>query len=355
MNRKGVLYDVGRVMGGVSWRPLFDPNVIHRELSIIKNDLHCTAVKICGLDVTRLMIAAEDALSQGLEVWLSPEMWNKGQKQTLAYLVKAATAAESLRVRWPGRLVFSVGTEATLFQRGFLKCRDYTQRIHHLLLREQIKSGTSNLALNAFLRAANEAVRGVFHGQVTYSSVVRIETVDWSPFDFVCIDVYRDKHLKDSYGDFIKQYFTYSKPVIIGEFGCCTYQGAEDAGAQGHDIADQDPKRFLLHRVPLVGRLMHPQLKGDYVRDEGLQARELADQLHILDHVGVEGAFVHTFASPLLPYHDHPRYDLDMASYSIVKSYEDGRHGTTYPDMPWEPKESFQAVADYYASHGVLR
>jgi hypothetical protein len=44
-----------------------------------------------------------------------------------------------------------------------------------------------------------------------------------------------------------------------------------------------------------------------------------------------------------------------MASYSIVKSYEDGRHGTTYPDMPWEPKESFQAVADYYASHGVLR
>lgn len=30
-------------------------------------------------------------------------------------------------------------------------------------------------------------------------------------------------------------------------------------------------------------------------------------------------------------------------------SYYVGRaHGTTYPDMPWEPKESFRAVANYY-------
>ena len=42
------------------------------------------------------------------------------------------------------------------------------------------------------------------------------------------------------------------------------------------------------------------------------------------------------------------RYDLDMGSSSLVKSY-DGKHGTTYPDMPWEPKESFKAVAEYFA------
>jgi hypothetical protein len=35
-----------------------------------------------------------------------------------------------------------------------------------------------------------------------------------------------------------------------------------------------------------------------------------------------------------------------------VKYYEGGKHGATYPDMPWEPKESFRAVADYYAKHG---
>lgn len=28
---------------------------------------------------------------------------------------------------------------------------------------------------------------------------------------------------------------------------------------------------------------------------------------------------------------------------------EVGKHGTTYPDMTWGPKESFKAVANYYA------
>jgi hypothetical protein len=39
--------------------------------------------------------------------------------------------------------------------------------------------------------------------------------------------------------------------------------------------------------------------------------------------------------------------DLDTDSYSLVKPYPRGRHGTTYPDMAWEPKKSFTAVADY--------
>jgi hypothetical protein len=40
MKRKGVCYDVGRVMFGNNWRPTFDLNVIKREIEIIKNDLH---------------------------------------------------------------------------------------------------------------------------------------------------------------------------------------------------------------------------------------------------------------------------------------------------------------------------
>ena len=80
MKRRGVSYDVGRVMG-MNWRPTFDPGVVHRELEIIKNDLHCNAVRICGLDIDRLMKAAEDALGLGLEVWLSPELWNKSPRR----------------------------------------------------------------------------------------------------------------------------------------------------------------------------------------------------------------------------------------------------------------------------------
>lgn len=84
------------------------------------------------------------------------------------------------------------------------------------------------------------------------------------------------------------------------------------------------------------------------MRDEGLQARELTDLLGIFEDVGVDGAFVFTFVSPTSMYNEDPTYDLDMASYSLVKSYVD-KHGSTYPDMPWEPKESFKAVASYFA------
>jgi hypothetical protein len=334
MHRKGVCYDAGRVMMGEQWRPTFDPSIVHRELEIIKQDLHCTAVRICGLDLDRLMTATRDALAQGLEVWLSPEMWDKSQEETLAYLVEAAAATEQLRSSFPQRLVLSIGSELTLFMQGIVEGNNLLERMGHPAFWQQIKAGIHNKLLNAFLRDANKAVRQVFHGDVTYFSVP-LEMVDWSLFDFVGVDMYREARIKDSYGELIKQFFAYHKPVIVGEFGCCTYQGAEKAGGRGWAIVDP--------HNPL-------QLNGDYIRDEGVQACELTEVLSILNGIGVDGAFVFTFVAPTLPYHENPRHDLDMASYSLVKSYAD-KYGTTYPDMPWEPKASFAAVTAYYANH----
>lgn len=37
MKLEGITYDVGRVLG-MNWRPVFDPDVVHRELAIIKTD-----------------------------------------------------------------------------------------------------------------------------------------------------------------------------------------------------------------------------------------------------------------------------------------------------------------------------
>jgi hypothetical protein len=79
-----------------------------------------------------------------------------------------------------------------------------------------------------------------------------------------------------------------------------------------------------------------------------VQACELTDQLSIFDDMGIDGSFVFTFLQPTFNYNENPEYDLDMASYSLVKSYS-ASHGETYPDMQWEPKESFYAVANYYA------
>jgi hypothetical protein len=37
-----------------------------------------------------------------------------------------------------------------------------------------------------------------------------------------------------------------------------------------------------------------------------------------------------------------------MASYGVVKILEEGR-GSVYPDVGWEPKKSFHALAAAYA------
>jgi hypothetical protein len=353
MRIKGVSYDVGRMMG-FNWRPVFDRKSVRRELEIIKNDLHCNAVRICGLGIDRLMIAAEEALVQGLEVWLSPEIWDRSQPVTLAYVARAAAAAETLRLKWPEGIVFSVGSELTLFMNGIVEGRNFAARISNPTLMGHLKVGDHNKPLNDFLARANEAVRKVFHGKVTYASLVW-EAVDWSLFDYVGVDHYRTTRIEDRYVEMLKPSLSYSKPVVVTEFGYSAWQGGigsegfmGSAGLGGNII---DIRSQFLHQLPVIGRFVRPHLRGSYARDEGWQARKLVEQLAILGGTGVDGAFLFQFLSQITPFDEDPRYDLDMASSSLVKYFERGRHGTTYPDVTWEPKESFKAVADYYANH----
>lgn len=349
MRLKGVSYDAGRFMG-INWRPNFDPKVVHRELEIIKNDLHCNAVRVCARDIGRLMTTAEDALDQGLEVWLSPELWDKGEPETIQYLSKAAESAERLRQRWPERLVFIVGSEATLFMQGILPGKNITKRLGSPDSWARLKAGEHNQPLNAFLSRANEVVRKDFHGRVTYASIIW-EKVDWNLFDFVGIDHYRAKPIEDRYIEMLKPLFAYGKPVVITEFGFATFQSEKGMAETLVGGGDVDSTSQFLHQLPIVGRLVRPRMRTILVRDEGWQARQLADTLGLLDDAGVEGTFVFQFLSQINPCDVNPKHDLDVASTSLVKTLPGGMRGTTYSDMNWEPKESFQAVADYYAKH----
>jgi hypothetical protein len=332
LKRKGMCYDVGRVMLGQNWRPDFDPSVAQRELEIIRDDLHCNAVRICGEDIGRLMVAGKEALSLGLEVWLSPELWDKNPEETLEYVTEAAKRAEELRQQWPEGIVFSAGSELTLFMQGIVAGNSVLERLGNPSFWENVRSGTHNAPLNAFLTKANQAIRQFFKGEVTYASVP-LETVDWSQFDFVCTDLYRDARVRGMFAGLLQRFFAFNRPVVITEFGCCTYHGAAEAGGMGWAILDHE-------KTPL-------QLKGAYIRDEAEQAQELTEVLTIFDKTGVDGAFIMTFVDPQHPYRDDPQYDLDMASYSLVKSYERQR-GTSYPDMTWEPKKAFKAVSKFY-------
>ena len=106
------------------------------------------------------------------DVGLSPELWDKSQQETLDYLTKAAIAAEKLRQRWPEQLVFSVGSELTLFMQGIVECSNFMKRLRNPTLWATIQAGKHNKPLQEFLARANESVRRVFQGKVTYAALI---------------------------------------------------------------------------------------------------------------------------------------------------------------------------------------
>ena len=131
-------------MWGQDWRPEFSPDEVRRELQIIRDDLHCNAVRICGQDLGRLIAASADALDCGLQVWLSPELWDHSPGETLDYIAGAAEAAEDLHRHRPGQVVFSVGSEATLFMADIVEGGSVFERLEHPDFWKRIQAGEHN-------------------------------------------------------------------------------------------------------------------------------------------------------------------------------------------------------------------
>jgi hypothetical protein len=349
MNRRGVTYDTGIVFSGPGYniptRPRLDLATAERELQIVRDDLHCNAVRLIGREVDRLVQVAERALALGLEVWLSPALWGRPPDETLRYCISAAERAEELRQQHPDRFVLVLGSELTIFMQGIVPGGDFAGRTREAFTRIKAGDHSASDRLNDFLGRASTAVRGVYHGPLTYASLVW-EDVDWDCFDLIGVDHYRDARVKDRYVEMLQPLLALGKPVINTEFGMRTYRGAESDGTLGFGVANQ--LRVGLHQLPVVGRFVRERLNGDYVRDEAMQARELAETLTMLEAAGIDGAFVAEFVTAAAAFSDKPRYDLDMNAFALVKTYRHGK-GTTYPDMNWEPKQPFRAVATYYA------
>jgi hypothetical protein len=172
------------------------------------------------------------------------------------------------------------------------------------------------------------------------------EEVDWSSFDIIGVDHYWAEKIKDQYADMVKPLFTYGKPVINTGFGFSTTTAPVSGVAS--TLGNVNGLSLALHQQPGIGRFIRPKLKVIDERSEALQAKRLVDNLRLIDKAGFSGAFIDMFIFPLRPYSDTPKYDLDRESSSLVEYFEGGKHGTSYPDMTWEPKEAFRAVAEYY-------
>ncbi|MFE4619526.1 hypothetical protein ACFRJ7_25840 [Streptomyces sp. NPDC056747] len=348
MRAKGISYDTGFVKDGVTSRGLFDAKLVERELRIIRDDLHCDAVRIMGGDPDRLELAASCAAELGLEVWFSPYPLELTGDEMLALFADCAERAERIRRRG-ATVVFVAGAELSLMNKGFLPGDSTDERVLLLKQPERVREhiGVVGARVNEFLGRAVAVVRERFGGAVTYASVP-LERVDWTPFDIVSVDLYRSAEHAEGFADGVRDLVTHGpqgtlggrgKPLAITEFGSAGYRGAGDRGALGLEIVEYD------RTGPL-------RLNGVHARDEEGQAAYVLELLRAFDAGGVDSTFVFTFA---LYDHVHrpdgdPRDDLDLASYGIVKVLDSGL-GTAYPDLPWEPKAAFAALAGYHREH----
>ncbi|MFV2178855.1 hypothetical protein ACFHW2_41565 [Actinomadura sp. LOL_016] len=318
MDVKGISYTVDD-------RP---SELVGRDLRAIAAELHCTTVMLIGTDVPQQTQAARCALEAGLDVYVRPSLQDRPRRALLAHLAETAAGAEKLRLEYPGRVTLLVGSEFSLTSPGMIPGPRVFVRLQ-VLVRPRLRrlfDRRITRKLNALLAEAVAVARSAFQGPVTYAAGAW-ERVDWSGFDVVGVNLYRQGDDLAGYRERLRALLRENgKPVVITEFGCGAHLGAQRRGPASFLIVNwfADP----------------PRVKDGHVRDEHTQADYLAELIDLYTAEGVHGAFVFTFSMPDFPHHPDPRHDLDMAGFGVVRQASDA------PD--WEPKEAFHEVARRY-------
>ncbi|HET9636715.1 MAG TPA: hypothetical protein VFP26_12370 [Gemmatimonadaceae bacterium] len=342
MRGKGINYDTGFLNRGSSTREPFDPEIVRGEMRIIREQLHCNAVRITGGDLNRLELAAKYAAAEGLEVWFCPFTNGLTQDELLDLLADCAERAERLR-RAGASIVLVTGSELTMFTLGFLPGDTLEERLALIADPTRVRPLIAALRknFNEFLVRVVDAVRARFGGKISYASLP-FEGVDWSRFDIISTDAgYRTRETPAQFRDqiraFVAQGRAMGKPVAITEFGCMTFRGAAALGGSELTLIEWDSD----------GK--PARVKENLVRDENEQATYLRELLEVFDSEGVEYAFVYTFARYDLPHHSDAEKDFDLTSRGIVKVVDNAslaRSGP-YAGMPWQPKLAFNSLAEY--------
>ncbi|MFI7024218.1 hypothetical protein ACIBMZ_16040 [Micromonospora sp. NPDC049900] len=326
----GMNYDTGFVSAGSTTHEPFDPETVLRDLRVIRQDLHCDAVRITGGVQDRLETAARLAAEAGLEVWYCPFTNGLDRDELMAFVLDGAERADRLR-RSGASVVYLTGSEISMVTDGFLPGRDLAERMALLTepmrMREAIPAARA--AVRDFLTEAVPAVRDRFGGPVGYASIP-FEDVDWTPFDIIANDAgYRDATNAAAFPQTLAAAVGQGKPYAVTEFGCCTFRGAGDVAGGTEPVTYDEHGRAAT-------------LTAAVERDEEGQARYILDLLRDYEAGGVEAAFVYTFANRHLPTTADPDHDFDLAARGIVR---------VLPDGSWTPKAAFHALAEY----GLMR
>jgi hypothetical protein len=307
LKHRGVNYDVGTAYeyGGVLSREYWSTALMRSEIRKIKYDLNCNAVNVFGSDIPRMVATATYALQKGLKVWLQPRLIDSTLAQQLTHLETLAREAETLRATYTGwKVLLDVGCELSIFSAGIIPGDTFLERVEELL-RTLDRLPDYNDRLNDHLGDAITTASAYFRGRLTYGSGIW-EGVDWASFDLIGLNYYRDRYNETTYEDDLRAFFAWGKPVVITEFGCCTFSGADDYGADGDSIVDWTANP--------------PEILSGFTRSERTQADYLEDLLDVYETLGCYGVFAFEYIEPPYPHDPRtPRYDLDMASFGLVK------------------------------------
>ncbi|MDT0269900.1 hypothetical protein RM844_26830 [Streptomyces sp. DSM 44915] len=302
---------------------------VRRDLRTIARDLRCTAVMLVGGDGARLVAVARLAIGTGLDVHLRPHVPDVPVARLLDHLDGLATAAERLRREHPGRVTLLVGSEFSHTAPGIVPGRWSFLRLRLILRFHRLLRRRVDRRLDGLLRATVRTARRRFHGPLGYAAA-GWENVDWSLFDLVGVSLYRSAGNQAGYVERLRGLVGgHGKPVVITEFGCGAFVGAELRGAGSFGIVNWFAAA--------------PRVRGDHPRDERVQARYLGELIALYEAEGVYGCFVFTFAMPDFPHRADPGFDLDKAGFGIVAVDESGAR---------RPKAAFHEVARRYRRSG---
>jgi hypothetical protein len=325
----GIHYDVGTTtLDGGTTRSSLSEETMEREIDDIGTGLHANAVRVTGGDVERIRIAARIAVRTGLEPWLTPLLPNADAATTLRAVGAVAGVGQELLEA--GHLcTLIVGCELSVFMRGILPGATHGERFGLLVDPARLAAEVGASALDpraefaAFLRAAASTARTHFAGPVAYASGLW-EDVDWSLFDMVGLDAYRDANNRGTYAATL-QHQAVGRRVVVTETGCATYRGAAAAGGMAWTAVERRHEPW--------------RLRPGVVRDEAEQAGELGELLDLAEQSGADGVFIYTYVAPSYPSSANPETDLDAASYALVRSWPDGRT---------EPKLAYGCISERY-------
>jgi hypothetical protein len=247
LRARGITYDTGFIRNEQVARKHFDPDVVRRELTIIRDDLHCNAVQVIGGDPSRLALAARHAAELGLEVWFSPYPLELTYDEILSLFSSVLEQAEQLR-RCGAEVVFVTGVELSIMNRGFMPGVSVDERLGWLLgdpdrRREKLEQVAASV--NAFLARAVTLVRKRFLGRITYASL-QIERVDWTHFDLVSVELIRSAEVAHQFRAGVRALVAGDKPVAITGFGTATYAGPETGAVEQWRLSS--PTRKQVHQ-----------------------------------------------------------------------------------------------------------